>query len=144
MAKVQPDGVKINYFYYNHPSLRFRLGESLPVRFDPFNIANAWVQIDDIWLKVTSRHASVLANHSEHDLSIVTGAWLAQRSETERKKLSEPSVLKMLQDILTRQEWIEQRQRSASERLLRSGDTDSTTSKTWPASPQLPTSYSSS
>ena len=121
-AKVQPDGVKINYFYYNHPSLRFRIGESLPVRFDPFNIANAWVQIDDIWLKVTSRHASVLANHSEHDLAVVTAARLAQRSETERKKLSEPSVLKMLQDIFTRQEWIEQRHRSASERMLRSGD----------------------
>lgn len=142
-AKVQPDGVKINYFYYNHPSLRFRIGESLPVRFDPFNIANAWVQIDDIWLKVTSRHASVLANHSEHDLAVVTAARLAQRSETERKKLSEPSVLKMLQDIFTRQEWIEQRHRSASERMLRSGDAGHVATSEQPAIfeevPQQPT-----
>ncbi len=28
--------------YYNTPSHRCRIGTSLPVRYDPFNLANAW------------------------------------------------------------------------------------------------------
>ncbi len=121
-AKIQNDGVKIKYFYYNHPALRFRLGQSVPVRFDPSNVANAWVQIDGAWLKVTSRHASVLVNHSEHDVAIVTGAWRLKRSDVERAKLAEPEVLRLLKHASSSDEWREQRQLTNAERLLRAGD----------------------
>ena len=125
VAKVQADGVKIHYLYYNHPSLRFRIGETLPVRFDPYNLANAWVHVGDDWLKVTSRHASALVNYSEYDVAVVTEAWRKRRTEVESKKLSEQGVVQLLKEIFTREEWLQQRRQSGAERHLRGGNAGS-------------------
>lgn len=121
-AQVQPDGVKINYLYFNHPSLRSHIGASLPVRFDPFNIANAWAQLNGSWVKLTSRYASVLVNHSEHDVSVVTAAWRARRSEVEKLALTDPPLVRLLRDIDTQEEWLAQHQQSCAERQLRETD----------------------
>ncbi len=121
-AQVQPDGVKINYLYFNHPSLRPHIGTSLPVRFDPFNIANAWAQLNGAWVKLTSRYASVLVNHSEHDVAVVTAAWRARRSEVEKEVLTDPPLIRLLHDIDTQEEWLTQQQQSRAERQLRETD----------------------
>ncbi len=121
-ATVQPDGVKIKYLYYNHPRLRPHLGELVPVRFDPFNISNAWAQVGGAWLKLTSRYASVLVNHSEHDVIVVTEAWRRRRKEVERETLSESCLIDMLKELSLNEEWLQQRQRSHAERELRSSD----------------------
>jgi putative transposase len=121
-AKVQADGVKINYLYYNHPALRFHLEKSVPIRFDPFNLANAWAHVDGSWLKLTSRFASVLINHSEHDVAVVTAAWRKRRSAVEAEALADTRLIRLLQDIQTEEEWLAQRQLSIAERDLRRAD----------------------
>lgn len=126
-ATVQPDGVKIQYLYYNHPSLRARLGQKLPVRYDPFNLANAWAQVDGAWVKLTSRFASTLMNHSEHDVTAVTAAWRMRRSAVEQQALTEPHLIRMLQDLETQEQWLALLQQGTAERALRQENSSTTT-----------------
>jgi putative transposase len=121
-AKVQVDGVKINYLYYNHPRLSAHLGQSVPVRFDAFNLANAWAQVDGGWVKLSSRYASVLMNYSEHDVGIATEAWRSRRSEVEAEHLGAPQLIEFLQRLTEDESLLEERERSRAERELRAAD----------------------
>ncbi len=121
-ALVQPDGVKINYLYFNHPNLRFHIGANFPVRYDPFNLANAWAYVNGAWLKLTSRFASTLINHSEHDVGVVTAAWRNTRSATESRVLSEPHLVRLLRELETQETWLSQRQLSLAERRMRESE----------------------
>jgi putative transposase len=121
-AKVQPDGVKIKYLYYNDPGLQPYLGKSLAVRYDPFNLANAWAQVNGAWLKLTSRHASVLVNFSQHSVDVVTEAWRNLRGNAERICLTEHRLISLLDSTPDDEELLELQRQSELERSLRDSD----------------------
>jgi putative transposase len=103
-ARVQPDGVVIKYFQYNHPALQKHLGESVKVRFDPFNLSVAWAQVDGSWLKLTSRHASLLVNYTEHDVQVLTDAWRKRRSDVKKERLDDRKVATLLKESMAEEE----------------------------------------
>jgi putative transposase len=110
-AKVQPDGVVINYLQYSHPDLMKHLGKSLPVRYDPFNLSIAWAQVDATWVQLTSRHASILMNFSEFDVKAVTEAWHRRRSDVKRDRLTDSSLAALLQDAMEQEKALSQAKR---------------------------------
>ncbi len=123
-AKVQPDGVKINYIYYNAPELRAYLDKKVPVRFDQFNLSNAWAYVGSRWLKLNSRHASTLARFSQRDIEAVTTTWRQHRSDAERESLSEPKMIEFLERLSRDEEELLRQRVAIAERDLRSKDQD--------------------
>lgn len=121
-AKVQPDGVKIRYVYYNHPALQRHLGKTLPVRYDPFDLAVAWAHVDGAWVELRSRHSQILRGFTEHQMDLMTAEWRKRRSAVEKAKLSEPVLVKFLKEVLQTETLLLERKRAAEERRLRAPD----------------------
>ena len=74
VAKVQREGAKINYLYYSCQELRDTrvLGKKVPVRFDPFNLAEAYVYIGGRWVKCLSQHFDVFENRTFRELKLAS------------------------------------------------------------------------
>jgi len=121
-AKVQPDGVKIHYIYYNHPLLQRKLGRSVKVRYDPFNLAIAWAFIDGRWLRLRTRHQRLLSRFTERGLDLATAEWRKRRSSVEKTRLSQTVLIKFLKEILDTETLLLERKRAAEERRLRGQD----------------------
>ena len=121
-AKVQPDGVKINYLYYNAPELRPHLGKSVPVRFDQFDLSNAWAFVGATWVKLVSRHASILTRFSQRDIESVTKTWLKERGDASRESLTQPRMIAYLQKLAADNAELLIQRLAIAERDLRSKD----------------------
>ena len=118
-AKVQPDGVKIHYLYYGHPALQRHLGESVEVRYDPFDKSVAWVFVDGAWLRLRTRHDALLRGFTERDIDLATLEWRKRRSMVERQRLTQPVLIAFLKEILETEVLLLERKRAAEERRLR-------------------------
>lgn len=67
-------GVKVNNFYYYseillHPEIE---GNSIPVRYDPFNMGIAYAYIKNYWVELTSEHYGVLENRTEKEIKMAS------------------------------------------------------------------------
>ena len=74
-AKNVPDkGVKINYIFYWNDALRERFIEKkqLLVRYDPYNISVAYVQIRGRWVQCTAEYYATFENCTERQLKIAS------------------------------------------------------------------------
>jgi putative transposase len=98
-AKVQPDGVKINYLYYNAPGLRAVLGKRVPVRFDPMDMSIAYALVGGSWVTLKSRFAVVLARRTERELALAREEWLRRRSQVDKTRLTETAFVKFLIEL---------------------------------------------
>lgn len=74
-AKIQPGrGVRINNIYYwgdmlDHPELE---GQSVFVRYDPFNMSIAYAYVNKYWIKLRSENFMIFENRTEKEIQIAT------------------------------------------------------------------------
>jgi putative transposase len=74
-AKVEPGrGVKINKYYYwsekfLHPGVE---GESVPVRYDPYNMGIAYAYVLNQWILLNSSEYSAFKGKSEKEINLAT------------------------------------------------------------------------
>jgi transposase InsO family protein len=118
-AKVQADGVKINYLMYSHPDLQRHIRASVEVRYDPFDMSRAWAFVDRRWLELKSRHKPLLQMFAEHDIDLAVIEWKRRRNFVGKKRLNEASLIKFLKEILQTETLLLERKRAAEERRLR-------------------------
>jgi putative transposase len=118
-ARVQADGVKINYIYYNHPLLARHLGSDVPVRYEPFDMSRAWAFVDRRWIPLQSRFAQTLRHRSEREIALATAEWRKRRSDVERTRLTDFKLVKFLQEIDQTETLLMERRRAAEERRKR-------------------------
>ncbi|MGG6295181.1 Mu transposase C-terminal domain-containing protein [Leptolyngbya sp. AN02str] len=90
---IAAQGVKINYLYYWHPIFRdLELqGQQVEVRFNPENLADAWVYVQGQWLRCFSKYHSSFAGLSEiqvQELSIRIREQHCQSIKKSRQNLS--------------------------------------------------------
>ena len=73
-AKVQPQGVKINYIYYYCPAFLLPgvLYSRVEVRYDPVNFGIAYALIDGTWQKCFSDYYAIFENYTEKQIRIAT------------------------------------------------------------------------
>ncbi|WP_172848487.1 Mu transposase C-terminal domain-containing protein [Burkholderia pseudomallei] len=73
-AKVTVRGIKVNYCYYSSPALRIlsRIGERVPVRFDPFNMGIAYAYIENKWHECHSEHYVVFRGRSQREVQLAS------------------------------------------------------------------------
>jgi len=72
LRKVHPSGVKINNIYYWHDWM-YRpdiAGQKVAVRYDPFNVGNAYAYLAKEWVRCTSEYFPVLRNRSEQEIQV--------------------------------------------------------------------------
>ena len=96
-AKVQPDGVKINYLYYSCPTLRLAYGKKVPVRFDPTDMSIAFALVDGKWLELKSRFANALKGRTERELHLARDEYFRHRSKVEKTRLTEKTFITFLE-----------------------------------------------
>ncbi|PLR83035.1 transposase [Bacillus canaveralius] len=73
-ATIQQSGVKINYIYYwsNEFISIHHQKKKVKVRYDPFNIAIAYVYLNKRWIQCVSQYYSIFQNMSERELNFIT------------------------------------------------------------------------
>lgn len=98
-ARVQPDGVKINYFYYNSPTLQQKLGQSVPVRYDPMDANRAFAQVDGKWERLKTRHEHVLTNRTEREVELASEELRTRRASVEKRRLTDTLLINFLIEI---------------------------------------------
>lgn len=98
-AKVQSDGVKINYLYYNAPGLRLSFGKKVPVRFEPFDMSVAYALVGGKWMELTSRFSSQLKNRTERELQLARMEYFKHRQQVEKHRLTEKTFVEFLEHL---------------------------------------------
>jgi putative transposase len=98
-AKVQPDGVKINYLYYSAPVLRLAYGKKVPVRFEPFDMSIAYALVDGKWIELTSKFANSLRGRTERELKLARDEYFRHRGIVEKQRLTEKTFINFLEHL---------------------------------------------
>lgn len=96
-AKVQADGVKINYLYYTAPILRLAYGKKVPVRYEPFDMSIAYALVDGKWIELTSKFANCLRGRTERELKLARDEYFRHRSLVEKTRLTEKTFINFLE-----------------------------------------------
>ena len=96
-AKVQPDGVKINYLYYSAPDLRLAFGKKVPVRFEPADMSKAYALVDSKWIELKSRFANALRGRTERELRLARDEYFRHRGLVEKARLTEKTFVDFLE-----------------------------------------------
>lgn len=116
-ARVQADGVKINYLYYSAPGLQAHFGKDVEVRYDPGNLGVAYAFIGREWVRLTcARHARLVWGLSERELQMITAEWRRQRSQVEKERLTDTILIKFLKQVNEKQIYLLERRQAAEER----------------------------
>lgn len=118
-ARVQADGVKINYLYYNNALLARFLGSDVPVRYEPFDMSRAYAFVERRWIPLQSRFAQTLRHRSEREVALATTEWRKRRSNVERTRLTDSKLVKFLQEIDQTETLLLERRRATEERRKR-------------------------
>lgn len=111
---VVDKGVKINSIYYWNNALRERSleGKQLHVRYDPFDVSVAYVQIRGRWVKCTAEHFATFQYCTERQIKIASEEL---RRRNKRFLRSRPLSAKDLADFIRRAEEVQKGQ--AAQRL---------------------------
>lgn len=117
-AKVQPDGVKINHFYYNAPGLSRHLGESVPVRYEPFDLSVAYVFVDRAWLRVRCRFGDLLEGLGEHQVALVTEEYKRLYGKARRDRLNDTTLAAFLREVEDKELLLADRKRALEQQRL--------------------------
>lgn len=110
-ARVQPDGVKVNYLYYDAPALRAHLHADVHVRYDPYDLSAAYAYVDGKWIKLSSR-IPWLRHRTESELRLALEEFRKRRGDVERGRLTETRLARFLRDLETKEEFLLARRRA--------------------------------
>jgi putative transposase len=107
-------GVKVNNIYYWNAALRDRTieGKQLHVRYDPFNISIAYVQIRGKWVRCRSEQYITFERCTERQLKIITPEL---RKRNQKLLRARPATAKALANFITEAERV---QKGLAERRL--------------------------
>jgi putative transposase len=98
-ARVQPDGVKVNYFYFNAPALHAYLGKDVPVRYEPFDLGTAYAYVGGRWITLHSRFERQLRGLTERELEIICTEYKKRYGDIARRRLSDTQLAKFLEEV---------------------------------------------
>ena len=118
---VVDKGVKINCIYYWNDALRERSleGKQLHVRYDPFDVSVAYVQVRGRWVKCTAEYFATFQYCTERQIKIASEEL---RRRNKRFSRSRPLSAKDLADFIRRAEEVQKGQ--AAQRLLNQRNKD--------------------
>jgi putative transposase len=118
-AKVQVDGVKINYLYYTSPALYRHFGQVVEIRYDPFDLSRAFALLDGQWQQVRTRHIGIFEGRSEGELQTLVDEWRQRRRWVEKERLTETKLARFLEEIEHTESLLKARRRAAEDRQAR-------------------------
>jgi transposase InsO family protein len=98
-ARVNLDGVKVNYFWFNADALRPLLGRDIEVRFEPYDLSVAYGFINGEWLKLTSRFGALLKGLSEKELCFYVEMYRKRRSQVESERLNDRKLAAFMIEV---------------------------------------------
>jgi transposase InsO family protein len=112
-AKVTCEGVKINYFWFNSPLLYPLAGQSIDVRFEPYDLSTAWGLVAGQWVRLTSRFDGALKGLTQRQLAIHCDEYRKQRGVVERKRLTDCKLATYLREVRMQEAVLLEKKRAA-------------------------------
>ncbi|MGH7839285.1 MAG: transposase, partial [Candidatus Binataceae bacterium] len=122
-ARVMPStGIKIRYIYYWCEAFRQIEGESVPVRYDPFDAGTAYAFVRGQWLQCHSDCYGTLKGRSEREIMLAT-AELRRRYQSHSAgfHITARRLAEFLQSVESEEALLAQRLRDGESRALRLG-----------------------
>ena len=122
-AQVLPSaGIKIRYLYYWCEAFRQIEGESVPVRYDPFDAGTAYAFVRGQWLQCHSDCYGTFKGRSEREIMLAT-AELRRRHQKHSAgfHITARRLAEFLQSVESEEALLAQRLRDGETRALRSG-----------------------
>jgi putative transposase len=112
-GKIQKGkGIKLFGHYYQNEvfSARELVGQSVPIRYDPFDIGILYAFVQNQWLPCQSQFYAQLSGRSERELEIITAELRrVQQSDEENRGLSAARLAAFLEKAEGHQAWLLQR-----------------------------------
>lgn len=112
VATVTPNGVKINYFWFNSDVLFPFLGKKMRVKFEPYDLSTAWVLVVGRWVRVTSRFQRTLAGLTERELWMITEEYRKRRGDMEFQRLNDRKLILFLHEVEKEEQFLLARKRA--------------------------------
>ena len=82
---IRSRGIKINNFYFWANELRAAYGASVPVRYDPYNVAIIYAYVKGQWIRCISQYYALLNGRSEKEVAMISQEILKRRSNHNKK-----------------------------------------------------------
>lgn len=111
-AAVTPNGVKINYFWFNSDLLVPETGKSVRVKYEPYDLSKAWAYVGKCWVPLRSRFASLLCDLTERELMLITEEYRKRRGDVEHSRLNDRKLAVFVREIETQEEFLLARKRA--------------------------------
>jgi putative transposase len=131
-ARVMPStGIKIRYIYYWCEAFRQIEGESVPVRYDPFDAGTAYAFVRGQWLQCHSDCYGTFKGRSEREIMLAT-AELRRRYQNHSAAfhITARRLAEFLQSVESEEALLAQRLRDGETRASRLGTNPSVESST--------------
>lgn len=113
-ARVTPNGVKINYFWFNAQPLYPLVGQDIKIRYEPYDLSIAWGYVGGRWIKLISRFDRILRGLTGRQLWLLTELYRKRRGDVERHRLNDKKLVDFLQLVEKEEEVLLERKRVAA------------------------------
>lgn len=123
-AKVQPDGVKINHFYYNAAALGRHLGESVHVRYEPYDLSKAYARVDGEWIELNCRYGDQLRGLGEAELELILDEYKALHGLVNRRRINDTTLAKFMKEVEKSEVVLRARKQAAEQHRSSPGSLD--------------------
>ena len=121
-ARVQPDGVKVNYFYFNAPALHAYLGKDVPVRYEPFDLGTAYAFVGGRWITLHSRFERLLRGLTERELEFLCTEYKKRYGDVARRRLSDTKLAKFMEEVEKTEAFLQDRKRALELKKILGGE----------------------
>jgi putative transposase len=132
VAKIhQSRGITVNGLQYWHECMRLPtvFGQTVHVRYEPYNMGFAYAYIDGQWLECIAETFLQVHGRSEHEWNLILEEWREHQRQHQLKRvaLNGPRLAEFLRELEKDEAWLLQRQRDLEEQpqreaLLLSGE----------------------
>jgi putative transposase len=124
VAKIhQSRGITVNGLQYWHECMRLPtvFGQTVHVRYEPYNMGFAYAYIDGQWLECIAETFLQVHGRSEHEWNLILEEWREHQRQHHLKRvaLNGPRLAEFLRELEKDEAWLLQRQRDLEEQPQR-------------------------
>ncbi|MBV9229797.1 MAG: DDE-type integrase/transposase/recombinase [Chloroflexi bacterium] len=121
-AKIHPSrGITVNGLHYWHDSMRSTSGQTVSVRYEPFDMGFVYAYIGGQWIECIADAFAQVHGRSEREWNLILDEWREQQRQHNQKRITinGPLLAQFLQKLQGDEALLLQRQRDLEEQAQR-------------------------
>jgi putative transposase len=121
-VKIHPSrGITVNSLHYWHDSMRSASGQTVSVRYEPFDMGFVYAYIGGQWIECIADAFAQVHGRSEREWNLILDEWREQQRQHSQKRITinGPILAQFLQRLQSDEALLLQRQRDLEEQAQR-------------------------